>query len=411
MKKINVLYISGAVGLGHINRDLAIAYQLRKLLPQVEIEWLAAHPVTTVLEEAGEKLVPGSDQFANENVATEKAAKGTSLNVSISLLKTSDAWEKNSELFLNLVAAKQYDLIIGDETYEIYLTLTKHREMKKFPFVMIFDVVGLDAVTMNPLEHLIAYYWNRVWSHDYRHKLKPPFDLGLFVGELNDVPDKSFGFMLPNRRKFAEAFYTFIGYVFPFDVTQYSDKKAIREKLGYGDEPLLICSIGGTAIGKEQLELCGKAYTIAKEKIPNLHAVFVTGPRLSADKISLPEGIEVKGFIPRLYEHFAASDLAITQGGAASTFELTALRKPFIYFPIEGHFEQASVSRILTHRGAGVKLMLSKTSPELLADQILSTIGTNVTYPDIPKDGAQKAAQLLVNLLEQHSHHKQKSLT
>jgi UDP-N-acetylglucosamine:LPS N-acetylglucosamine transferase len=321
----------------------------------------------------------------------------------LALLKTSDAWKKNSEFFLNLVAAKQYDLIIGDETYEIYLTLKKHGEMKKFPFVMIFDIVGLDAVTMNPLEHLIAYYWNLVWSHDYRHKLKPPFDLGLFVGEFNDVPDKSFGFMLPNRRKFAEAFYTFIGYVFPFDVTQYSDKQAIREKLGYGDEPLLICSIGGTAIGKEQLELCGKACIIAKERIPNLHVVIITGPRLSANTVNLPKGIEVKGFVPRLYEHFAACDLAITQGGAASTFELTALRKPFIYFPIEGHFEQASVSRILTQRGAGVKLRLSKTSPELLANQILNNIGTNVVYPDIPKDGAQKAAQLLVNLLEQHS--------
>ena len=404
MKKINVLYISGAVGLGHINRDLAIANQLRKLLPQVDIEWLAAHPVTTVLEEASEKLVPGADQFSNENVAVEKAAKGTSLNSSLALLKASDAWKKNSELFLKLVAAKQYDLIIGDETYEIYLTLKEHKEMKKFPFVMIFDVVGLDAVTMNPLEHLVAYYWNRVWSYDYRHKLKPPYDLGFFVGELSDVPDKSFGFMLPNRRKWAEAFCTFIGYVFPFEVAQYSDKQAIRKKLGYGDEPLLICSIGGTAIGKEQLELCGKACIIAKERIPNLHIVIVTGPRLSANTVNLPEGIEVKGFVPRLYEHFAACDLAIIQGGAASTFELTALRKPFIYFPMEEHFEQASVSRILTQRGAGVKLRLSKTTPEILADKILSTIGTNVTYPDIPKDGAQKAAQLLVKLIEQHSH-------
>jgi UDP:flavonoid glycosyltransferase YjiC (YdhE family) len=403
MKKFNVLYISGAVGLGHINRDLAIVYQLRKLLPQVEIEWLAAHPVTVVLEEAGEKLVSGADQFANENVTVEKAAKGTSLNGSLSLLKTSDEWEKNSELFLKLVTAKKYDLIIGDETYEIYLTLKKHRELKKFPFVMIFDVVGLDAVTKNPLEHLIAYYWNRVWSDEYRHKQKPPFDLGLFVGELNDVPDKSFGFMLPNRRKYAEAFYTFIGYVFPFDVTQFSDKHAIREKLGYGDEPLLICSIGGTAIGKEQLELCGKACIIAKERIPNLHVVIVTGPRLSANTVNLPKGIEVKGFVPRLYEHFAACDLAITQGGAASTFELTALRKPFIYFPIEEHFEQASVSRILTQRGAGVKLRLAKTSSEILADEILKNIGKNVVYPDIPKDGAQKAAQLIVNLLEQYT--------
>jgi UDP:flavonoid glycosyltransferase YjiC (YdhE family) len=148
------------------------------------------------------------------------------------------------------------------------------------------------------------------------------------------------------------------------------------------------------------LELCGQAYIFVKERIPDLHAVFVTGPRLSADSINLPKGIEVKGFIPRLYEHFAACDLAIVQGGATSTLELTALRRPFIYFPIEGHCEQANVSRILTQRGAGVKLRLSKTTPELFADQIVKVLGTDVAYPDIPGDGAQKAAQFLVKLIE-----------
>ncbi len=403
VKKVNVLYISGSLGLGHITRDIAIADYLRKLLPEVEIEWLASNPATTLLEDAGEKLVSGTDQYSNENVSAEKAAKGSSLNLLSYLLKSRGEWKKNIDFFLNLIASKEYDLVIGDETYEINLALREHSEMKKFPFVMIFDFVGLDAMTMNPLEHLGVYYWNRVWSHDYRLKQKPPYDLALFVGELDDVPNNTFGFMLPNRREFAEALYTFIGYVFPFDVAQYSDKQAIRKKLGYSDEPLLICSLGGTAIGKELLELCGQAYTIAKEKIPNLHAVFVTGPRLSSNSINLPKGIEVKGFIPRLYEHFAACDLAIVQGGATSTLELTALRRPFIYFPLEGHCEQANVSRMLSKRGAGVKLRLSKTTPEILADQILKVIGTNVSYPEIPKDGAQKAARYLVQLLEQFS--------
>jgi len=174
----------------------------------------------------------------------------------------------------------------------------------------------------------------------------------------------------------------------------------VRTKLGYGKEPLLICSLGGTAIGKELMELCGKAYLLAKEKNPALHAVFVTGPRLQAESVRLPEGAEVKGFVPRLYEHFAACDLAIVQGGATSTFELTALRRPFIYFPLEGHCEQANVSRILSQRGAGVKMILSKTTPGLLAEKIISTIGRDLSYPVLPADGADKAARLLVKLLE-----------
>jgi hypothetical protein len=110
--------------------------------------------------------------------------------------------------------------------------LREHTEVKKFPFVMIFDFVALDAMTMNPLEHFGVYYWNRVWSHDYRLKQKPPYDLALFVGELDDVPDNTFGFMLPNRREYAKALYTFIGYVFPFEVTSYSNKNEIRKKTG-----------------------------------------------------------------------------------------------------------------------------------------------------------------------------------
>lgn len=403
MKKVNVLYISGSLGLGHITRDIAIANHLRKLIPEVDIEWLAANPATTLLEEAGEKLIPGTDQYANENISAEKAAKGSSLNILSYLLKSRHEWKKNVDFFLDIISSKKYDLVIGDETYEISLALREHKEMKKFPFVMIYDFVGLHAMTKNPLEHLGVYYWNRVWCHDYRLKIKPPFDLALFVGEPEDVPDQTFGFMLPHRRDYAKSIYTFVGYVFPFDVSTYADKQEIRKKLGYGDKPLLICSLGGTAIGKELLELCGQAFIIAKEKIPNLKAVFVTGPRLSSDSLNLPKGIEIKGFIPRLYEHFAACDIAIVQGGATSTFELTALRRPFIYFPLEGHCEQANVSRILSKRGAGVKLRLSKTTPELLADQILNTIGTNVAYPDIPKDGAQKAAQFIVKLLEQFS--------
>jgi UDP-N-acetylglucosamine:LPS N-acetylglucosamine transferase len=174
----------------------------------------------------------------------------------------------------------------------------------------------------------------------------------------------------------------------------------VKSKLGYGTEPLVICSIGGTSIGKEMLELCGEAYTIVKESIPELHMIIVTGPRLSPESLKLPAGIEVKGFVPRLYEHFAASDLAIVQGGATSTLELTALRIPFIYFPLEGHCEQANVARMLTQRGAGLRLNLSETNPEMMAEHIIAMIGKQLTYPAIPANGAKKAAYKIAELLK-----------
>jgi UDP-N-acetylglucosamine:LPS N-acetylglucosamine transferase len=230
--------------------------------------------------------------------------------------------------------------------------------------------------------------------------LKPSYDLGIFVGELEDIPDKTFGFGLPKRRDFARARYTFVGYVFPFAVSRYAAKQEVRQQLGYGPEPLAICSIGGTSIGRKLPELCAKAFALAQQKRPDLRMVLATGPRVSAESIELSRGITARGFLPRLYEHFAAGDLAIVQGGATSTFELTALRRPFIYFPIEGHCEQANVSRNLSRRGAGVPMTLSRTTPELLAGKILELIDSTPSYPDIPVDGARKAAQAILKLLD-----------
>ena len=41
-----------------------------------------------------------------------------------------------------------------------------------------------------------------------------------------------------------------------------------------------------------------------------------------------------------LYRHLAACDLAIVQGGLTTAMELTANRRPFLYFPLRHHFEQ-----------------------------------------------------------------------
>ena len=101
MNKLNVLYISGSLGLGHITRDIAIANELRKLIPEIEIEWLAAHPATTLLLEMGEKLVPECEQYANENLSAEKASDGAGLNLFTYLMKSRKEWKQNIEIFLN----------------------------------------------------------------------------------------------------------------------------------------------------------------------------------------------------------------------------------------------------------------------------------------------------------------------
>jgi UDP:flavonoid glycosyltransferase YjiC (YdhE family) len=101
-----------------------------------------------------------------------------------------------------------------------------------------------------------------------------------------------------------------------------------------------------------------------------------------------------------LCEHFAACDLAIVQGGGSTTLELTALKRPFLYFPLEGHFEQRiHVAGRVARHGAGVELLYSETGPESLADMVVANLGRELNYPPIPTDGASKAADILTRLM------------
>jgi len=72
------------------------------------------------------------------------------------------------------------------------------------------------------------------------------------------------------------------------------------------------------------------------------------------------------------------------------------LRRPFIYFPLENHFEQNLVvaKRLARHR-AGQRLLYPQTSPERLAEAVYGQLGREANWPEIPSDGAQQAAKLI----------------
>lgn len=407
----NVLFISGGIGLGHVTRDIRIADELRKKTPAIDISWLAAEPAKQVIIAAGEKVLPESEHYADETHLLEMISRNYTLNLMNpmylfrfgkpfrELLQLTRGMKNNVAIFKEVTGSRKFDLVIGDETYDLAIALTNNPALKKAPFVMIYDFVGVDSMTHNLLEKISVYMVNRWWAK-LCSRVPSPIDLSLFVGEKEDIPDRSFGFLLPHRRESAGKVMKFLGYICPCEASLYADKAMIRTRLGYGSGPLIICAVGGTAIGAPMLELCVQAYDIIKESIPGLRMVLVCGPRVSLRHIGIPPGIETRGFVYNLYEHFAACDLAIVQGGGTTTLELTALRCPFIYFPLEKHFEQQDyiACRLERHK-AGIKMQYSQTTPGSLAETVIANIGKNVSYAPMRTDGAQQAAKFIYELL------------
>ncbi len=407
----NVLFVSGSIGLGHVTRDLAIAAALRARRPDVHLVWLAGHPAQQALQAAGEELVPECRRYADETAFVETMAGRFSLRLlNPAAMLTSPrrikAWwhmvrglRGNVAVFKEVTARQRFDLIIADEAYELAVALMAKPSLKCAPVAAICDFVGFDATSRNPLEWLAVQNLSW-WSARFAKRFTGAFDLTLMVGEEADVADKPFGWFSPNRRQVVRTMLKYVGYVCPFQPGDYQDRGALRQRLGYGPEPLVICAIGGTAIGKALLELCGRAYPLIRARLPDLRMELVCGPRLSPDLLDVPAGVGRRGYVHALYEHLAACDLAIVQGGGTTTTELMVLRRPFLYFPLEGHFEQRlHVAARLARLGAGVQLEYGEMTPERLAEAVIANIGREVNYPPIAADGANDAAQLLCSLL------------
>jgi len=79
-RRRRALYVSSPIGLGHERRDLAIADELRTMHPDLQIDWLAQDPITTVLKHRGERIHPASIELAGESAHFQAEATGHDLH-------------------------------------------------------------------------------------------------------------------------------------------------------------------------------------------------------------------------------------------------------------------------------------------------------------------------------------------
>jgi pimeloyl-ACP methyl ester carboxylesterase/predicted glycosyltransferase len=394
------LFISSPIGLGHAQRDVAIADELRRLHPDLEIDWLAQHPVTNVLEAHGERIHPASRFLANESRHIESESAEHDLQCFQAIRRMDEILLSNFMVFHDLVQEEPYDLWIGDEAWELDYYLHENPEQKRAGYVWLTDFVGwLPMADGGATEAaLTADYNEEMIEHIARFPRVR--DRAVFVGNPEDVVPDAFGPDLPMIGDWTRQHYSFAGYVTGFDPAAFADRAALRAELGYGDECLCIVTVGGSGVGGHLLQRVIDSYPLAKELVPDLHMVVVAGPRIEPGSLPARPGLDVRGYVPELYRHLAACDIAIVQGGLSTAMELTANRRPFLYFPLRHHFEQNfHVRHRLNRYGAGRCMDFETDGPEEIAQAIAQEVAREVDYRPVETDGAARAAALISELL------------
>jgi pimeloyl-ACP methyl ester carboxylesterase/predicted glycosyltransferase len=400
-RRRRALYISSPIGLGHAQRDAAIADELRKLHPDLEIDWLGQHPVTAVLEARGERIHPASGFLANESHHIESESAEHDLHCFQAIRRMDEILLSNFMVFHDLVRDEQYDLWIGDEAWELDYYLHENPEQKRAAYVWLTDFVGwLPMPDGGDHEAFLTGDYNEEMI-EHIARFPRVRDRAVFVGNPDDIVPERFASHLPWIRNWTEEHYSFAGYVTGFDPAEFADRAALRAELAYGEaEQVCIVTVGGSGVGGDLLRRVIAAFPEAKERVPTLRMIVVAGPRIDPETLPAHDGLEVRPYVHELYRHLAACDLAVAQGGLTTSMELTANRRPFLYFPLRHHFEQNfHVRHRLERYGAGRCMDFENDGPEEIAAAIAEEIGREVDYRPVETDGAARAAALIADLL------------
>ena len=399
-RRPRALYLSSPIGLGHVRRDLAIADAMRQRRPDLEVQWLTQSPVAEFLEQRGEVVHPASRLLANESGHFESESGEHDLHAFHAVRRMDEVLVNNFMVFDDLVEREAFDVWLGDEAWDLDHFLHENPELKRAPFVWMTDFVGW--VPMPDGGDREAYLTSDYNAEMVEHVARYPAlrDRSVFVGDPADVVDLPLGPDLPTARAWTEEHFDFAGYVMG-ERPDPADREALRHRLGYADgEVVCVVSVGGSGVGDHLLRRVVASYDEARGRIPGLRMVVVAGPRIDPGSLGAPAGVEVHGFLPDLDLHHAACDVAVVQGGLSTTMELTAARRPFLYVPLGHHFEQqVHVRHRLERHRAGRALDYRDADPGRIADELAAALKAPTDYLPVPTDGADRAAQLVLEVL------------
>ena len=217
----------------------------------------------------------------------------------------------NYMVFDDLMGEEPYDLVVGDEAWDLDHFLHENPERKRAPFAWMTDFVGwVPMPESGDREAALTGDYNAEMVEQVARypRLR---DASIFVGNPADCVDLPLGAGLPTIRDWTEQHFEFTGHVLGAPPWSEADRPALRQRLGYAPEDqVCVVTVGGSGVGTALLRRVLEAWPIAKRAVPDLRMVVVDR---SADRPRVARRARpivtcpYVGFLPDLTDHLAAS--------------------------------------------------------------------------------------------------------
>ena len=350
--------MTSVVGGGHVFRDLAIAQELKKILPShYEIIFASGGNAYDMLQEEGVQVEKIAALDFPVHLGTANFFKFYFLML----------WSEFLEIFdlRRLINTHRPALVILDE----YFFLTDYCRLRGIPAVFICDFVGIPHCSFfsNPPRSLME----RSFDFLLTHWLPRRAHRWIFTGDLDHIPREDWRIRARNVGIMTVEPITKLQYTPP--PTRYE----ARKKLGFGDnERVVTVTVGCTGAGEYLLKAANEAMPLLTNKVPGLRMELICGKGIDSEALRRTVGpsVHVHDYVRNFQEYIAASDAAVLQCGLTSTTECLMLGVPIAVVPLANHWEQANTARYVSEKFGVKKIAADQLTAEVLADAMLGIL-------------------------------------
>ena len=197
--------------------------------------------MTAVLEARGERIHPLSAELASESAHIAAESSGHELDAFGAIRRMDEILVANFMVFHDAVTEGEYDLVIGDEAWDVDHFLHENPELKRTAFAWFTDFVGwLPMPEGGDREAFLTADYNAEMI-EHVERFPRIRDRAIFVGDPDDIVPDDFGPGLPAIRDWTERHYAFAGYVTGFDPAPLLERREeIRRELGFHDDERVV---------------------------------------------------------------------------------------------------------------------------------------------------------------------------